>query len=154
MAIGPNIEAWRLARGKSLQSVAAQLDLSDDVLARIESGEDDPPASLIETIAHVLGIPPSCLFGHPKEFALLFQEDDEGGGKQFSGELDPVVERMLQASRNDRTLFTLLTALLHNGDEKLIRAAEISLRSLVKQSRQGIVPWQSRPPGHFEPPSD
>ncbi len=154
MAIGPNIEAWRLVRGKSLQFVAAQVKIADGALARIESGEDDPPASLIETIAHILGIPPSWLFGHPREFALLFQEDNEGGEDQFPGGLDPVVERVLQASRNDRALFALLTTLLQNGDEKLIRAAEISLRSLVKQSRQGIVPWQSRPPGHFEPPSD
>lgn len=33
-------------------------------------------------------------------------------------------------------------------------AAEVNLRSLLKQSRQATVPRQSRPPGHFEPPSD
>jgi transcriptional regulator with XRE-family HTH domain len=154
MAIGSHIEAWRLVRGESLQSVAAKLDLSDDALARIESGEGDPPASLIETIAQTLGIPPSWLFGHPKEFALLFKEEEEGGLEQFPSGLDPVVERMLRASRTDRALFTLLTTLLQSGDDKLIRAAEMSLRSLVKQSRQASVPWQSRPSGHFEPPRD
>jgi len=35
-----------------------------------------------------------------------------------------------------------------------VAAAEMSLRSLVKQSRQATVPWQQRPSGHFEPPSD
>ncbi|TLY16734.1 MAG: XRE family transcriptional regulator, partial [Nitrospirae bacterium] len=35
-----------------------------------------------------------------------------------------------------------------------LRAAEVSLQSLVKQSKQTTVPWQTRPPGHFEPPAD
>ncbi|MFO0729744.1 MAG: hypothetical protein U0361_01885 [Nitrospiraceae bacterium] len=51
-------------------------------------------------------------------------------------------------------MFVLVTALLQSGDPKLLRAAEVSLRSLVKQAKQATVPWQSRPPGHFEPPSD
>ena len=54
----------------------------------------------------------------------------------------------------DRSLYVLLTALMQAGDPKLLRAAEMSLRSLVKQSRQATVPWQQRPSGHFEPPND
>jgi hypothetical protein len=54
----------------------------------------------------------------------------------------------------DRSLYVLLTALMQAGDPKLLRAAEVSLRSLVKQARQATVPWQQHPPGHFEPPSD
>ncbi|TKS60400.1 MAG: hypothetical protein EWM72_01438 [Nitrospira sp.] len=53
-----------------------------------------------------------------------------------------------------RSLYVLLTALIQAGDPKLLRAAEVSLRSLVKQSRQAAAPWQQRPSGHFEPPSD
>lgn len=99
MAIGANIEAWRLVRGKSLQSIAAQLGLSEEALVEIESGEGDPPASVIEMIAHNLGIPPSWLFGHPREFALLFKEDDQGGLEQFPGGPDPVVERLFEQAR-------------------------------------------------------
>ena len=67
---------------------------------------------------------------------------------------DPVLERILVAAGHDRSLYVLLTALMQSSDPKLLRAAEVSLRSLVKQSKQATVPWQSRPPGHFEPPSD
>jgi hypothetical protein len=30
----------------------------------------------------------------------------------------------------------------------------VNLRSLVKQAKQATIPWQNRPSGHFEPPSD
>ena len=44
-------------------------------------------------------------------------------------------ELMLQGSRQDRELYVLLTVLLQSGEPKLVRAAEASLRSLVKQAR-------------------
>jgi hypothetical protein len=65
-----------------------------------------------------------------------------------------VTDRILAGSRADRSLYVLLTTLMQAGDPKLLRAAEMSLRSLVKQARQATVPWQQRPSGHFEPPSD
>jgi len=68
--------------------------------------------------------------------------------------VDPVMERILLGAHQERELYVLLTVLLQSGEPKLVKAAEASLRSLVKQSRQASVPWQSRPPGHFEPPSD
>ena len=48
----------------------------------------------------------------------------------------------------------LLTSLLRHGEPKLLRAAEVNLRSLLKQARTSTVPWQNRPSGHFEPPND
>lgn len=51
-------------------------------------------------------------------------------------------------------LCILLTALLGGGDPKLLRAAELSQRSLVRQSKQATLPWQNRQPGYFDPPSD
>ena len=95
------------------------------------------------------------LFILPSELELLCKDEDEVPAplSTLTGG-DPVLERMLLAAGHDRTLYVLLTALLQSGDPKLLRAAEVSLRSLVKQSKQATVPWQSRPPGHFEPPSD
>ena len=95
------------------------------------------------------------LFINPSELDLLCKEDDEEplSISALTG-ADPVLERILLAAGHDRTLYVLLTALLQSGDPKLLRAAEVSLGSLVKQSKQATVPWQSRPPGHFEPPSD
>ncbi len=67
---------------------------------------------------------------------------------------DPVLDHILQGVQGERELYVLLTAILQSGDSKLVRAAEASLRSLAKQARQATLPWQSRPSGHFEPPSD
>ncbi|WP_447969293.1 hypothetical protein [Nitrospira sp. M1] len=51
-------------------------------------------------------------------------------------------------------MYSLLTALLQNGEPKLLRAAEVNLKSLLKQAKTATVPWQNRIPGHFETPSD
>ena len=67
---------------------------------------------------------------------------------------DPVTGHILRGNRQSQELYVLLTALLQSGEPKLLRAAEVNLRSLVKQAKTTTVPWQSRPPGHFEPPSD
>ncbi len=67
---------------------------------------------------------------------------------------DPMTERNFRGNQTERDLHALLTALLRHGDPKLIRAAEVNLRSLLKQARTATVPWQNRLPGHFEPPSD
>ena len=65
-----------------------------------------------------------------------------------------MTERILHGKQVDQELYVLLTSLLRHGEPKLIRAAEVNLRSLLKQARTATVPWQSRPSGHFEPPSD
>jgi len=96
----------------------------------------------------------SWLYGDPKHLEWLINGDGDDPEPALNDSLDPVLERILLAARHDRGLYALLTAVLQGGDPKLIRAAEVSLRSLAKQSKQATVPWQSRPPGHFEPPSD
>ena len=152
MSIGSTLQSWRLSRGQSLEDLAGKAGLSTASLEAIEHGDLDPSASTLDALAKVFGIPITWLFGDPKQLALLYSDGDEDPASPSSP--DPVVERVLQSAQSDRELFALLTALLRAGDPKLIRAAEMSLRSLVKQSKQATVPWQSRPPGHFEPPSD
>lgn len=53
-----------------------------------------------------------------------------------------------------REIHSLLTKLLQQNDAGLIRAVKVNLQSLLKQTRSAAVPWQRRPPGHFEPPDD
>jgi hypothetical protein len=106
-------------------------------------------------MASALGVPPSWLHGDPKHLELLTADPDgETSDSPSLDTVDPVIERILIGAHYERELYVLLTRLLQAGDPKLIRAAEVSLRSLVKQAKQATVPWGSRPPGHFEPPSD
>jgi len=155
MAIGAYIQAWRLSKHESVESLAARAGLATDTLHAIEADEMDPPSSTLERIAVGLRVPPSWLYIDPKHLDLLIDENDsEDRGPQPKDSVDPVTERILCGSRQDRTLYVLLTTLMQSGDPKLLRTAEVSLQSLVKQSRQTTVPWQTRPPGHFEPPSD
>ncbi len=113
----------------------------------------DPSTATIESLAGALRIPPAWLFETPRSFEYLFTDSGEQEEPTHS-HVDPVTDRIVAGSRMDRSLYVLLTALVQAGDPKLLRAAEMSLRSLVKQSRQALLPWQQRPPGHFEPPSD
>ncbi len=155
MPIGSHIQAWRLSRGLSVPAVAAKAGLPAHLLEAIESGELDPSASTLETLASALGVPTSWLFGDPKHLDLL-TADADGDVPEPPGTdaVDPVTERIMLGAHQERELDVLLTALLQSGEPKLVKAAEASLRSLVKQSTQTSIPWQSRPPGHFEPPSD
>ena len=153
MSIGPLIQAWRLARNQSPESLAAAAGLSTSDLELIESEASDPSSATLRALAAALRIPPGWLFDSPQLFTWLFNDGtDEEEPTVHSP--DPLTERIVAGSRTDRGLYVLLTALVQAGDPKLLRAAEMSLRSLVKQSRQATVPWQQRPSGHFEPPSD
>lgn len=153
--IGTLIRAWRVSQKCSEQTLADRAGIAASLLEALEAEQADPQASTLEALAGALKIPLPWLFIHPNEFQLLCKDDDEEPAplSTVTGD-DPVLERILLAAGHDRTLYVLLTALMQNGDPKLLRAAEVSLRSLVKQSKQATVPWQSRPPGHFEPPSD
>ncbi len=153
MSIGSLIQAWRLSKNQSLESLSNSAGISTALLEEIESERADPSAATIEALACALRIPPAWLFDSPQSFLRLFHDPDDDASPDIS-QIDPVTERILAGSRMDRSLFVLLTALMHAGDPKLLRAAEMSLRSLLKQSRQSTVPWQQRPSGHFEPPSD
>ncbi len=152
MSIASNIQAWRLSKKQSVAALAGKAGLPPASLEAIESGETDPPASTMESLAAALGIPAPWLYGNPEHLERLFDpEERESGGM---GTVDPVTERILAGTREEFELYVLLTSVLLSGDPKLRLAAEASLRSLAKQAKQPTVPWQSRPPGHFEPPSD
>ncbi|MEY4529060.1 MAG: hypothetical protein RL768_2779 [Nitrospirota bacterium] len=153
MPIGALIQAWRLSRNQSIDALSKSAGISSAQLEEIETDRTDPSAATIESLAAALRVPPSWLFDTPKSFDCLFNESGDAEPPPPE-RTDPVTERILTGSRLDRSLFVMLTALMQAGDPKLLRAAEMSLRSLVKQSRQATVPWQQRPPGHFEPPSD
>jgi len=153
--IGTLLRAWRISQKCSEQALAERAGISVSLLEALESEQLDPNASLLEAAAEALKIPLPWLFILPSELELLCKDEDEEPAPLSTLTAgDPVLERMLLAAGHDRTLYVLLTALMQSGDPKLLLAAEVSLRSLVKQSKQSTVPWQSRPPGHFEPPSD
>jgi len=153
MSIGPFIQAWRLSKNQSLESLATAAGISNSLLEQIESEEIEVSSATLQAIAAGLRIPPGWLFDNPQSFAHLFN-DGESEEEPDGTCPDPLTERIVAGSRMDRALYVLLTTLVQAGDPKLLRAAEMSLRSLVKQSRQATVPWQQRPSGHFEPPSD
>jgi transcriptional regulator with XRE-family HTH domain len=153
MAIGQQIQAWRISQGHSVDDLAAESQLPLHVLEEIEAGEVDPCASQLEALAAVMKIPPAWLFSHPTSFRTLFDDPENEASSTPTGP-DPVTERILAGSRMDRSLYVLLTAIMQSGEPKLLRAAEVNLRSLVKQAKQATIPWQNRPSGHFEPPND
>lgn len=153
MSIGPCIQAWRLSKNHSLTSLSDAAGIPSSLLEQIETAQTDPTAGVLEALAAALHIPPAWLFENPHSFECLFTDAEEFEEPEVT-EVDPVTSRILAGSRMDRSLYVLLTTLMQAGDPKLLRAAEMSLRSLVKQSRQATVPWLQRPSGHFEPPSD
>ncbi len=154
MSLGDTIQAWRRSRGQSVDALAVKTGLPVSSLEAIESGDADPLASTLDLVAKGLGIPVAWLYSDPQHLEWLRQADGDDPESVASDSPDPVIERILLAVHHDRELYALLTVVLQSGDPKLIRAVEMSLRSLAKQSKQATVPWQSRPPGHFEPPSD
>jgi transcriptional regulator with XRE-family HTH domain len=153
MSIGLLIQAWRLSRKHSVSSLSEAAGLAPGILEEIEADQVEPQIGTVEAVARALRIPTPWLFESPQSFAALFTDAEEEEELNPS-QVDPVTDRILAGCRMDRSLYVLLTALLQAGDPKLLRAAEVSLRSLVKQSRQATVPWQQRPSGHFEPPND
>lgn len=154
MPLGSTLQAWRLTRRLSVETLATHSGLTASTVEGIETGDLDPPASSLDRLARALGIPVTWLFVDPSQITLLTTDGDGDTTGTPSATPDPVIQQILDAARQDRTLFVLLTALLQSGEPKLLTAAEASLRSLVRQARRSSVPWQSRPSGHFEPPSD
>ncbi|GKS58514.1 hypothetical protein YTPLAS18_20410 [Nitrospira sp.] len=158
MSLPEQVQAWRTSRHLTIEDLADKCSLSTEVLSEIESGLLDPCASILVTIARGLGIPASWLYTDPRHLQLLTQygvmEEEAHDAAAERPVVDPVLERILASARQDRTLFTLVTVLLEAEDARLLRAAEVSLRSLVKQVKPVNVPWVFRQPGNFEPPSD
>jgi transcriptional regulator with XRE-family HTH domain len=153
MSLATNIRAWRLFQRLSTTDLAGQAGLSEESLEAIETGASDPSASVLAALASAFGIPNSWLYGHPSHMDLLL-EDGEQQELLQAGKLDPVTDRILRAMQKDCDLYVLLTAILTSGDPKLRLAATANLRSLATQLKQPDLPWETRKPGHFEPPSD
>ena len=125
MALGQQIQAWRVTRGHSVDGLASESHLQPHVLEDIEAEEVDPSASMLEALAAALKIPPAWLFSHPTSFRILF-DDPEADEHSTPVGPDPVTERILAGSRMDRSLYVLLTAIMQSGEPKLLRAAEVN----------------------------
>src|SRR6185503_213275 len=76
MALGQQIQAWRISRGHSVDDLAAESHLLPHVLEEIEADEADPSASQLEALAAVMKIPPAWLFSHPTSFRTLFDDPE------------------------------------------------------------------------------
>ena len=146
-----------MKRGLSVLVVETKAGLSPNSVESLEAGNLDPSASMLTSIADVFGVPVSWLYGDPGQLDALAIKTSEArpdSDGALDGSVDPVIENILRAKPAGRNLFHLLAVLIHNGDEKQLRAAEINLRSLIKQNRISEVPWENRQTGNFEPPSD
>ena len=149
------LQQWCQYRQLTLAQLSDQTDITLDSLESLRNGSIDPSLSLLDTIANQLAIPTSWLHDDPRVIQRLWNDaDDDEPDLPNNLSIDPLFERMMQVRREHPELFVLLTNLIHHGDPKLIRAAHVNLQSLSKQIRATTLPWGSRPPGHFEPPSD
>ncbi len=149
------LREWYQYRKLTLTHLADQTGLELKYLKSIQNRSADPPLSDLHIIAKHLDIPTSWLHHDPLAIQRVWNDADEEE-PELPGDhaIDPLFERMIQVRRDHPELFVLLTNLVHHGDPKLIRAAQVNLQSLAKQIRATTLPWGSRPPGHFEPPSD
>lgn len=155
MSIHQHLNQWCQTKGLSLADLSKQTGVALTTLQDFQKGEWDPPLSVIKVIAQSLDVPVSWLHSDPRTIQRLWNDPDEDNPELPDTSLsEPLFQRIIQASRDHQDIFVLLTSILHHGDPKLIRAARVSLQSLLKQARPTTVPWGSRPPGHFEPPSD
>ncbi len=155
MSLGHHIAQWCQFRGIPLAELAEKSGVKITTLQSVQSGALDTSVSVFETIAGYLNIPTAWLHYDPQIIQRLWNDPDEDNpGLPDKSSSDPIFQRIIQSSREFEDIFVLLTTLLQHGDPKLIRAAQVSLQSLVKQARPTTIPWGSSPPGHFEPPSD
>jgi transcriptional regulator with XRE-family HTH domain len=153
VAIGRTIQQWRVKRGLSVKDIEQQAKIAPSMLEHIESGDLDPTASTLSSIAGAFGIPVSWLYADPKQLDTLLEEgtltEDD-----LRGSADPVTDRILRAKKSHKDLFHLLASLIEHADPKLLQATETNLKSLVKETRRPLIPWASRQPGNFDPPND
>ncbi len=149
------LQQWCQYRQLTLAQLSDQTGIELQSLESIHNGSIDPSLSLLDLIAKELHIPTSWIHHDPYVIQRVWNDTDEEEPElPEDHSIDPIFERMIQIRREHPELFVLLTNLVHHGDPKLIRAAQVNLQSLSKQIRATTLPWGSRPPGHFEPPSD
>jgi transcriptional regulator with XRE-family HTH domain len=155
MAYTLYLHQWCQYQHLTLFQLSDQSSIELETLRSVQEGRMDPSLSLLDTIAEQLHIPTSWLLHDPQVMQRLWNDPDEEQPElPDDHSIDPIFARMIQAHRQRPELFVLLTTLIHHEDPKLIRAAHVNLQSLSKQIRATTLPWGSRPPGHFEPPSD
>lgn len=155
MPFNETMQAWRKARQYSVSKLATESGVDSSTIEAVETGALDPPVSMVEDLAKGLAVPPAWLYSTPKAIELVLGDPD--GEESIYPDLDspdPVTECILRGNQMERDMYVLLTSLLRHGEPKLLRAAEVNLKSLLKQARTATVPWQTRPSGHFEPPND
>ena len=128
-------------RGKSVTGLAKKVGMPSTELEAIEAGELDPPASALEVLATGLGIPPGWLYSNPTAINTLLGDPDEKESDWTNIESpDPILELIAHGTPEQREMYSLLAALLQSGEPKLLRAAEVNLRSLLKQAQTATVP--------------
>jgi transcriptional regulator with XRE-family HTH domain len=123
------IQAWRVSHGQSIDDLAGKTGIPASTLEAFEADDRGIPLSTMEAVAQGLGIPAAWLHTDPAEFELLFKNEEEeidSADQPGPWHADPLFARIRQGSRDNRSLYVLLTALLETGDPKLIRAAEDS----------------------------
>lgn len=147
-----HVRAWREHYGISLEDLAQKAGLAPERLQAIEHGECDCSLASLHRLSHALDIPVTWLLVPPTIVQYLQDHDRYREAAPPAGR--PLAEYLARGIHEREDLFLLLTALVQHGDPKLLRAAEVNLRSLLKQARTATLPWQARPSGHFEPPSD
>lgn len=155
MSIELYLQQWCQYRHLTLSQLSEKSGIEIETVQAILNGSIDPTLSLLDRISKPLHIPTSWLHHDPHVVQRVWNDaDEEEPELPKDHSIDPIFERMVQVRREHPELFVLLTHLVHHGDPKLIRAAQVNLKSLSKQIRATTLPWGSRPPGHFEPPSD
>ncbi len=155
MSIRQHLRAWCQHKGLSVADLSQKTGVDLTGLQHSQQEEWDPPVSVMTTLAQALDIPVSWLHSDPRTIQRLWNDpDDDNPMLPDPSTTDPVFQRMTEVYREYQDTYILLTSILHHGDPKLIRAAQVNLQSLLKQARPTSLPWGSRPPGHFEPPSD
>ncbi|MEE8126395.1 MAG: XRE family transcriptional regulator [Nitrospirales bacterium] len=155
MAALHHFSQWCQFRDLTLSQLAEKSGLQVEVLRSVQNGSLDPSLSLLDSIAAHLQIPTPWLHYDPLVIQRLWNAPEEEDPKLPTYDIaDPLFQQIIATARENQDLFLLLTSLVHHGDPKLIRAAQVNLQSLFKQARNVSIPWGSRPPGHFEPPND
>jgi transcriptional regulator with XRE-family HTH domain len=141
------LQQWCQYRQLTLAQLSDQTGIELQSLESVQNGSMDPSLSILATIANQLHIPTSWLHHDPEVVQRIWNDaDEEEPELPEDHSIDPIFERMIQIRREHPELFVLLTNLVHHGDPKLIRAAQVNLQSLSKQIRATTLPWGSRPP--------
>lgn len=149
------LQLWCEYRQLTFAQLSDHTGIELQNIESIEKQSIDPSLSLLDSMAKQLNIPTAWLHHDPRVIQRVWNDTDEEEPELPKDHaIDPIFERMIQVRHEHPELFVLLTNLVHHGDPKLIRAAQVNLQSLTKQIRKTTLPWGSRPPGHFEPPSD